>query len=113
MQRPVDFLFGHWAASALTDSRGPRWRELVSRVVALDEMHQDALAFDLLMIQLNGCLKCNSSHYHERGGCANCARLTLGMNTQLSEDELLARFRAAQIQVANSLQETVTEGQVT
>lgn len=97
-----EFLFAHWATPSLKDLRGERWRALVERIAALDEMHPDALAFALMMARLANCATCNAVRYRERGGCARCARMVLTMLHKEGEIALLARFRAAQQEIARA-----------
>jgi hypothetical protein len=105
MRDRTEFLFAHWAVAKLNDLRGPRWRALVERVAALPSTHPDALAFALMMVRLNGCVACTAQRYRERNGCANCSRFVLTTLAKESEASLLARFRAAQKQVAEALRE--------
>lgn len=86
----------------LKNLREARWRELVTRIAALPAEHPDALAFALMMVRLNGCAACDARRYRERGGCANCAKFVLTTLNKESETSLLARFRAAQREVARS-----------
>lgn len=103
----TEFLFAHWAVPQLKDLRGPKWRALVERVAALPSTHPDALAFALMMVQLDGCVACTIQRYRERGGCAACSRFVLTMLAKESEASLLARFRAAQKQVAASARASI------
>jgi flagellar motor switch protein FliG len=102
MRDRPELVFAHWAIRALRDLRGERWRALVERIAALDETHPDALAFALMMARLNNCAACNASRYLERGGCARCAQMVLTTLNKESEDALLARFRAAQKEIARA-----------
>ena len=58
MLNQIEFLFAHWAVPKLKDLRGARWRALVERIAVLPPTHPDALAFALLMIRVNDCVKC-------------------------------------------------------
>lgn len=102
MKDRPELVFAHWAVRVLKDLRGERWRALVERIAALDETHPDALAFALMIARLTNCATCNASRYLERGGCANCARMVLTTLNKESEDALLARFRAAQKEIAQA-----------
>ena len=102
MKTRIEFLFSHSAVSALKELRGPRWRDLVSRIAPLDPTHPDALAFALTMVRLNGCISCDAKRYRERGGCAHCARFVLTTLNKESEADLLTRYRAAQKEVAKN-----------
>ncbi len=102
MQTHTEFLFAHWAVSALKDLRGARWRELTARIADLASTDPDALAFALMMVRLNGCVTCDTRRYRERGGCADCAHLVLTTLSKETEAALLTRFRAAQKEIADS-----------
>jgi hypothetical protein len=104
-----EFLFAHWAVPLLKDLRGPRWRELVTRIAALPAEHPDALAFALMMVRLNGCVKCDPRRFRERGGCGNCTRFVLTTLNKESEAGLMARFRAAQREIARAPEAHVLE----
>jgi hypothetical protein len=99
----TEFLFAHWAVPQLKNLRGDKWKELVTRVAALPPEHPDALAFALTMVRVNGCVRCDSKVYRERGGCANCSRFALTTLVKETEAELLARYRAALNEVTQSL----------
>ncbi len=79
----------------LRDLRGDEWRALVDRVAPLPEMHPDSLAFSLLMIRLDGCLKCYAGSYKFMRGCQLCAVQTI---TQYkgSDSQLLREYQRAQ-----------------
>lgn len=105
MKKKIEFLFAHWAVPELADLRGNRWRQLVTRIASLPSTDPDALAFALAEIRLNGCVNCDARRYRERGGCASCARFVLTTLNKESEASLIARFRAAQKEVALSLKQ--------
>ena len=73
----AELLFPAHLISSLRELRGEEWRELVDRVTALPETHVDSLAFVLLMIELDGCLRCNSNNYKFLRGCFLCATQTV------------------------------------
>jgi hypothetical protein len=95
-----EFLFAHCAVPALVNLRGRLWYELVREITALPEDDPNALAFALMMIDLNGCITCDARRYRERGGCASCACLTLKASSRLGETTLIARFHAAGKRIA-------------
>lgn len=109
LRQHIEFLFAHWAVPALKDLRGDKWRALVMRVAALDSTHPDSLAFALTMVRVNGCTNCDARRYRERGGCANCSRFVLTTLNKESEPGLLARFRAAQKEIARTLKTQTAE----
>ncbi|MDE3090121.1 MAG: hypothetical protein KGJ80_12130 [Chloroflexota bacterium] len=89
--------------------RGARWRDLVARVAMLPSTHPDALSFALMMVRVNGCISCDMRRYRERAGCANCARFVLTTLNKENEASLLARFHAAQKEIARSLNTPLLE----
>ncbi len=98
----TELLFAHWAVPALRDARGKKWRKLVDEIAQLPETHPDALAFQLMMARLNNCAVCDARRYAERGGCARSSLTTLEFLRE-SEAQLLARYRAAQREIAQEL----------
>ncbi len=98
----TEILFAPWAVRALKEARGAKWKRLVEQVDALPETDPDALAFQLVMIRLNGCLTCDARKYLERGGCARCAVTNLGFSKE-TEESLLARYRAARKEISEAL----------
>lgn len=89
-----ELLFPHRAIAALRGLRGPRWQALVERVIGLPEMHEETLAFMLMMIRINGCLGCETDSYRAMRGCPACATQTL-RRYKGTDEELLAAFNAA------------------
>jgi len=91
----TEMMFPPQAISGLRDLRGKRWQKLVDRVSALPEMHPDKLAFMLMMVRLDGCLKCASDSYRALRGCDLCARQTVdrfkGTDRDLCKQFELAR----------------------
>jgi hypothetical protein len=73
----TEILFPHRSISALKGLKGSRWRELVERVAALPETHEDSLAFSLMMIKLCDCVNCDLGSYKASLGCSTCARRTI------------------------------------
>ncbi|MBK6434186.1 MAG: hypothetical protein WAW03_19760 [Anaerolineae bacterium] len=86
----------------LRDLRGDEWRVLVDRVTPLSEMDPDSLAFSLLMIRLDGCLKCYAGSYKFMRGCQLCAVQTI---TQYkgSDSQLLKEYQRAQVDIDDYL----------
>jgi hypothetical protein len=72
-----ELLFPHQVIPSLRNIRGPKWRDLVGRIVKLPETHEETLAFMLMMIRLNGCMACETDSFRAMRGCAACAAQTL------------------------------------
>ena len=72
-----ELMFPHYAIPRLREARGESWRELIDRLTALPETHEDILAFMLVMIRLNGCMACETDSYRAMRGCTMCTLQTL------------------------------------
>lgn len=70
-------LFPRHVISSLRSLRGEEWQELVDRVVDLPSCHEEVLAFMIMMVKLDGCLKCETDSYRAMRGCTSCAHQTL------------------------------------
>jgi hypothetical protein len=78
----------------LGDLRESKWQRLVARVVELPEVHPERLAFILMMIRLDGCLKCYNGSFKFMRGCELCARQTV-IQFKEGDDRLLRMYRRA------------------
>ncbi len=106
----AEILFPSRLISELQDLRGPEWQALVKRVMELPETHPDNLAFALLMIRINGCLKCTNGSYKFMRGCAACSRQMI-MQFKGTDADLLRLYRRAQAEVQRYLSESNWLGQ--
>jgi hypothetical protein len=100
----AELLFPAHLIPSLRDLRGEEWRDLVDRVAALPETHPDSLAFVLLMIELDGCLKCNSNNYKFLRGCYLCATQTI-QSYKGTDGELLEMYQRARKELSANLQQ--------
>jgi len=100
MKVGAEILFPPYAVAYLKDLRGPQWRQLVERVLRLEEDHPEALAFSWMMIRLDGCRTCEVDSFKAMQGCAACAVQTIrrfkGSDAELLKlyDEALSEVRA-------------------
>jgi hypothetical protein len=90
----AEILFPSSLISRLGDLRDGKWQKLVKRVAGLPEVHPERLAFVLMMIRLDGCLKCYNGSFRFMRGCALCARQTV-MQFKEGDDELLRMYKQA------------------
>jgi hypothetical protein len=72
-----DLFFPRRAVAALRSLRGPEWQALVERVLTLPELHEESLAFQWMLVRLNGCASCETDSYRAMHGCAACAAQVL------------------------------------
>jgi len=102
MYPKAEILFPSSLIPRLGDLRESKWQRLVKRVARLSEIHPDRLAFILMMIRLDGCLKCYNGSFKFMRGCELCARQTV-MQFKESDDHLLRMYRRARRDVENHL----------
>ena len=73
MYPKAEILFPIKVAPRLRNLRDEKWRALVDRITKLPETDTDVLAFILMMIRINSCLKCYSGSYKFMRGCEACS----------------------------------------
>lgn len=89
-----ELLYPHHITPKLRKLRGPEWQALVDRIIALPEAHEEVLAFNLMMIRLNGCMACETDSYRAMRGCLACAAQTL-RRYKGPDSDLLQIYRQA------------------
>ncbi|NLX10571.1 MAG: hypothetical protein GXY36_13020 [Chloroflexi bacterium] len=99
-----ELMFPHYAIPRLREARGESWRELIDRLTALPETHEDILAFMLVMIRLNGCMACETDSYRAMRGCTMCTLQTL-RRFKGSDADLLDLFEQARGDVRQYLEQ--------
>src|SRR5262245_26438416 len=108
----AELLFPAHLISSLRDLRGEQWRGLVDHVTKLPDTHPDSLAFVLMMIELDGCLRCNSNNYKFLRGCFLCATQTV-QSFKGSDTDLLDSYQRARQTVLRQLEQGVRPGALT
>lgn len=94
MYPKAELLFPPRLIGSLRNLRGPEWAALVDRVAKLPETDPDSLAFSLMMIRLDGCVKCHEGSFKYMRGCQLCASQTI-MQFKGTDADLLALYRKA------------------
>lgn len=92
-----EILFPHYAIPALRNTRDGQWAQLVDDLEDKPETCPEILGLMSLMIDLNGCLSCETDSFRAMRGCTACAKQTL-RRCKDSDEELL---RAYQERVTN------------
>ncbi len=94
MYPKAELLFPPRLMTSLRALRGLDWAALVDRVAKLPETDPDSLAFTLMMIRLDGCVKCHEGSFKYMRGCQLCASQTV---TQFkgSDTDLANMYRKA------------------
>jgi len=99
-----ELLFTPHLIPTLGDLRDEEWQSLVESISNLPETHPDALAFSLMMIDLDGCLTCEMDSYRAQRGCALCARQAI-LSFKGSDAQLITRFKEAKCRVVKKIEE--------
>jgi len=99
----AEILFPSSLIPELQNLRERKWQRLVKRVAQLPEVHPDRLAFILMMIRLDGCLKCYNGSFKFMRGCELCAKQTVAQFKE-SDDRLLRMYRRARKDVMDHLE---------
>lgn len=105
----AELLFPAHLIASLRDLRSEQWRALVDQVAALPDTHPDSLAFVLMMIELDGCLRCNSNNYKFLRGCFLCATQTV-QSYKGSDGDLLELYQRAQKTIQRQLAQGLRPG---
>jgi len=79
---------------SLRNLRGPEWAALIDRVSVLAESDPDSLAFSLLMIRLDDCIKCHEGSFKYMRGCQLCANQSV-VQFKGADEDLLALYQRA------------------
>jgi hypothetical protein len=94
MYPKADLLFPPRIIASLRNLRGPEWAALVDRVTKLPETHPQSLAFTLMMVRLDGCVKCHEGSFKYMRGCQVCAVQTV-MQFKGTDAELSVLYQKA------------------
>ena len=89
-----EILFPHYAIPALRNLRGQKWRQLIDRIATKRETSIEVIALMLVMIELNGCLACETDSYRAMRGCTACAKQTL-RRFKGSDEELISAYESS------------------
>ncbi len=89
-----EILFPHYAIPALRNTRGAKWQQLIDRISNKEETCVEVIALMSVMIELNGCLPCETDSYRAMRGCTACARQTL-RRFKGSDEELISAYEAS------------------
>jgi hypothetical protein len=94
MYPKADLLFPPRMIASLRNLRGPEWAGLVDRVTKVPETDPESLAFTLMMVRLDGCVKCHEGSFKYMRGCQVCAVQTV-MQFKGTDDDLLVLYQKA------------------
>lgn len=112
MYPKAELLFPPRLIPLLKNLRGPEWAALVDRVMKLPETDPDSLAFSLMMIRLDGCVKCHEGSFKYMRGCHLCATQTV-MQFKGTDNDMLQLYLKARRDIDSYLSgEPVLEDEV-
>ncbi len=89
-----EILFPHYAIPALRNTRGSEWAQLIDRLADKPETSVEVIALMSVMIELDGCLTCETDSFRAMRGCTPCAQQTL-RRFKGSDEELISLYEAA------------------
>ena len=99
----TEMMFPPRAIPKLRDLRGKEWQKLVDKVSTSPDMHPGKLAFMLMMIRLDSCLRCDADSYRAMRGCDLCARQMV-RRFKGTDEGLLEMFERARKDVLEFLE---------
>lgn len=88
-----EIMFPHYVISSLRHIRGDKWQQLIDQLANKPETSVEVLALMSLMIQINGCMQCETDSYRAMRGCSACAQQTLRRYSG-NDDELIQKYEA-------------------
>jgi hypothetical protein len=94
MYPKAELLFPPRLIQQLRTLRGPEWAELVDRATKVPETDPESLAFTLMMIRLDGCIKCHEGSFRYMRGCQLCASQTV-VQFKGADADLVALYQKA------------------
>jgi len=94
MYPKAELLFPPRLIGQLRNLRGPEWADLVDRATGVPETDLDSLAFTLMMIRLDSCIKCHEGSFRYMRGCQLCATQTV-VQFKGPDEELVALYEKA------------------
>jgi len=94
----TDLLFPPRAIAALRNIRGKDWQELIDRILDLEPLALDRLAFVLMMVRLGGCTTCQADSFRAMRGCTQCSQQTI-RRFRGNDQELIKQFLDARNEV--------------
>jgi hypothetical protein len=94
----TDMLFPPRVIPSLRNLRGEAWRSLIDRVLELEPMDVERLAFVLMMIRLGNCTTCHADSFRALRGCTQCALQTI-RRYRGTDQELLNLFADARQEI--------------
>jgi hypothetical protein len=100
----IDLIFPPHVVPGLKNLRGRIWQELIERIINLDYLAKDRLAFILMMVNLSGCVTCQADSFKAMRGCAQCASLTI-KRFRGNEQDLLLKFKESRLDIDQYFQE--------
>ena len=90
----TELLFPQRVIPDLRDLRDGQWADFVDLISEQDPASEGRMAFELLMIRLCGCLKCNADSYRATKGCTVCAQNTI-QRFRKPDEALINQFEDA------------------
>lgn len=93
-----EVIFPAKATPTLRGLRGPKWDELVDKVLETEADSLEQLGFVLMIVRILGCSGCNSDSFRAMRGCTRCAQQGI-KRFRGSDEELVKLYEKAKTEV--------------
>jgi len=100
----IDLLFPSRAIEPLRNLRSKRWENLINKLIELDPMSIDRIAFVLFMVRLGGCTTCQSDSFRAMRGCVLCSNTTI-KRYKGNDQDLIDLYHEAKKDVSKYMKE--------
>jgi len=100
----IDLLFPSRAIEPLRKLRGERWENLIDKLIKLDPISDDRIAFVLFMVRIGGCTTCQSDSFRAMRGCILCSNTTI-KRYKGNDQNLLELYNEAKNDVSKYMKE--------
>jgi hypothetical protein len=100
----IDLLFPSRAIESLGKLRGERWENLINKLIKLDPISVDRIAFVLFMVRMGGCTTCQSDSFRAMRGCILCSNTTI-KRYKGNDQNLLELYHEAKNDVSKYMKE--------
>ena len=90
----TELLFPLRVLPMLRSFRGDEWRQIIDKVINGNANIIEEVAISMVMIEVAGCLTCNSDSFRAIKGCTKCAKHALSKSKR-SDQELLEIYETA------------------
>ncbi len=100
----IDLLFPSRAIESLRYLRGEKWESLIGKLIELEPISLERIAFVLFMVRIGGCTTCQSDSFRAMRGCILCSGTTI-KRYKGNDQSLIDMYNEAKRDVTKYLKE--------